>query len=139
MGSHLLLATIGIGCSVIFSDHVHHSKLNSDQLNAYHSVKGIVGFKVQRMSGARVLMSWHTENEQEGISYEVMRKHGKGTPYISLGIVQPKSREGNSADYSFIDINEFADSSFYCLKKTDKDDVVFYSLAKGIGGVEKNR
>ena len=98
MGSHLLLATIGIGCSVIFSDHAHHSKLISDQLTAYHSAKGIVGFKVQRMSGARVLMSWHTENEQEGISYEVMRKHGRGTPYVSLGVVQPKSREGNSAD-----------------------------------------
>jgi hypothetical protein len=140
MGSHLILAAFTIGCSVIFPDSIRSdSKPNSDQIIAFHSVNGIVGFKVQRMSGGRVFLSWHTENEHGGVSFEVLRKHGKGTPYISLGTIEPKSKNSNSADYSFIDMNEFTDSSFYCLKKTNAEDVIFYSLPKGISGLEKNR
>src|SRR5689334_7076031 len=132
MGSHLILAAISIGCSVIFPDVIRSDpRSGSDQIIAFHSVRGIVDFKVQRISGGRVFLSWHTEDEKEGVSYEVMRKHGKGTPYISLGAVEPKSKDSSWADYSFIDVNEFNDSSFYCLKKTNAEDVVFYSLPKG--------
>lgn len=103
------------------------------------STQRLVDFRVLRMSGGRVLITWHTERESANVSFEVMRKHGRGTPYVSLGIVQPKSGNINSADYSFIDINEFADSSFYRVKKTNADDVVFYSLAKGIEGLGRER
>lgn len=98
----------------------------------------VTDFTIQRLSNAKVLIVWHTQDENETIIYEVLRKHGRNTQYISLGVVLPKLKEENFVEYSFIDNNDYTDSSFYCLKKT-ADDVVFYSLAKGVEGVEKER
>ena len=93
---------------------------------------------VHRLSGNRVVVSWHSEGEAAQARFEVMRKHGNGI-YSSLGFVEPKLREDNSADYSFVDVNAFEDSSFYCVKKTDPDGVIFFSLSRGIEGVGKER
>lgn len=93
---------------------------------------------VHRLSGDRVMISWHADAESRQTRFEVMRKHGPGI-FSTLGIVEPKLREDNSADYSFVDINAFADSSFYCVKKTDSEGVVFFSMSRGIEGVGKER
>lgn len=98
-----------------------------------------VDITVQRLSGARVLITWHTRGEGDQVRYEVMRKHGRNTQFISLGMVQPRSKEDGFADYAFIDSNDYPDSSYYCLKKTTVDNVVFYSLTKSVEGVEKER
>jgi len=73
------------------------------------------------------------------VIYEVLLRHKKTEQLVSLGVVKPKSVENNSAEYSFVDINSFSDSSYYCLKKTNADSIIFYSITKGIEGVGKDR
>jgi hypothetical protein len=53
--------------------------------------------------------------------------------------VEAKSRDYNLNDYSFVDINNFADSSFYCVKEISAANVVFFSTWKGIEGIARER
>jgi hypothetical protein len=99
----------------------------------------IFDFTVHRLSGGRVYISWRVEDESPQIIYEVMRMPKKMSWFVSLGIVQPSHQENNSSDYSFIDLNNFSDSSYYRLKKTNTDSVIFYSMTKGVAGIAKNR
>ena len=101
--------------------------------------KKIVDFNVHRFSGEKVFLSWHTEEDSKQIVYEVLRKHERLSQFVSLGIIQPKEIDDNSADYSFIDVNSFEDSSYYCLKRTTQDSVVFFSITKGVEGITMNR
>ena len=140
MRALLLTGIIFFACSSFLSDSYYgYQKPNSEDFNFDKPVKNVFDFTVQRLSGDRVMVSWHTEGEMQQARFEVMRKHEKGKPFASLGIVEPRSREDNSADYSFIDVNVFQDSTFYCLKKTDTDSVVFFSVTRGVGGVGKER
>lgn len=139
MRSHLFIAALFIMYPYLSGKANNMPlKFGCAGINPLQEANTITDFSIQRLSNARVLIIWHTKEENEGVSYEVMRKHGRNTQYISLGEVQPKSREEGLVEYSFIDSNDYADSSFYCLKKT-ADDVVFYSLAKGVEGVERER
>lgn len=132
MRSYLLTAAIFFTCS---------SFLNDDYSSDTKNVKGrnIFDFTVHRLSDERVFISWHTEGESKDVIYEVLRRHKKNEQLVSLGVVQPKSLENNSAEYSFVDINKFSDSSYYCLKKTNADSIIFYSITKGIEGIGKAR
>ena len=91
---------------------------------------------VHRLSGDRVMISWHASGEAAQTRFEVMRKHGTEV-FTSIGVVEPRTIQDNTADYSFIDTNSFEDSSYYCVKKTEPDSVVFFSIARGIAGVER--
>jgi hypothetical protein len=133
MRPFLFTAAFFIICTSFLTD----IEINSKALNNFRW--NTVDITVQRLSGARVLIAWHTQGEGDQVRYEVMRKHGRNTQFISLGIVQPRSKEDGFADYAFIDSNDYVDSSYYCLKKTTVDDVVFYSLTKSVEGVEKER
>jgi len=139
MRSLLLTGIIFLGCSSFLNDgYSLYSKTESGIYPAKAS-NNFFDFTAHRLSGDRVVISWHTENESEQVHFEVMRKHGKNVPFSSLGSVVPKSTEDKSADYSFVDINTFSDSSFYCLKKTDADSIVFFSATKGVEGIGKDR
>lgn len=100
--------------------------------------QNIHDFAVHRLSGGRVLVAWHTEGEPAQIRFEVMRQYRKGQ-FVSLGIISPKSIDGGSIAYSFIDENNLPESSFYRLKKTNSDSVIFYSMAKEVKGLSKER
>ena len=136
MRSYLLTAAIFFLCSSFLKINYPVGRA-ADPKDLMH--KNVFDFTVHRLSGERVVVSWHTKDESDKMIYEVLRKHRKTEPFSSLGVVQPKSREDNSADYSFVDVNDFLDSSYYCLKKTNADSIVFYSITKGIEGVGKER
>jgi hypothetical protein len=110
-----------------YSENIHRSRGNN-----------VFDVTVHRLSGERVMISWHTDGEPVQSRFEVMRKHGIGI-FTSLGVVEPGSTEDNLGDFSFIDVNHFADSSFYCVKETAADSVVFFSVTKGIEGIGKER
>lgn len=103
-----------------------------------NSCKTTIDFTVHRLSGARVYVTWHTVNESGQVRFEVLRRHKTTEPFVSIGVAEPKSQQDGFTDYSFVDTNEYRDSSFYCLKKY-ASDVIFYSLAKGVEGVGKTR
>ena len=136
MRSHLLTAIVVFTCSSFFNekDLCH---LNSR--HRYAATKNIFDFAIHRLSNERVFISWHTANEPGQVIYEVLRRHTKREVFVSLGVVPPNSREDSTADYSFTDINSFPDSSYYCLKKTNADSVIFYSITKGIEGTAEER
>jgi len=134
------LVTGIVACSLFLNDYYSHSLVRVPQnLVSYNSVSGISDFQVIRLSGDRVMISWHTNGDNNIAKIEVMRKHQKGVPFASLGIVEPKSKDDNSADYLFIDVNNFTDSTYYCLKKTSIDSVIFFSISKGVQGAGKQR
>ena len=99
----------------------------------------ILDFNVHRFSGEKVFLSWHSEGDPPQIVYEVLRKQTKLSQFISMGVVEPKSMDDNGCDYSFIDVNSYSDSSYYCLKKTTPDSVIFFSITKGVEGIGRNR
>jgi hypothetical protein len=139
MRSLVLTWIIFVGYGPFLND----SHLTSPR-NEYHtclkkSAKNIFDFTVHRLSGQRVIISWHTQGESDPVRFEVLRKHSNTVPFNSLGEVFPKLKEDNSADYSFVDVNSFSDSSFYCLKKTSSDGVIFFSITKGVEGIGKER
>ena len=137
MRSHLLRGMMFISCSAFLSAGFPVNQ--ESRIDSSNPVKSIFDFTIHRLSGHRVMISWHTQGEPEQVKFEIMRKHGRGIAFSSLGIVEARSKEDNTADYSFIDINNFSDSTFYCLKKTDLDSVVFYSITRGIEGAGKDR
>ena len=135
MRLRLLSAVAFLICSSFLSDR--NFKITSAL--STEGKKNIFDFSIHRLSNERVFISWHTSGDTREVIYEVMRRHSKREMFISLGIVNPVSIENNTADYSFTDINNFSDSSFYCLKKTNEDSVIFYSITKGIEGIAKEQ
>lgn len=99
----------------------------------------IIDFSVQRLSGDRVFISWHTEREGQEVQYEVMRQDGRISQYFSVDVVNPDKQKSVTAisDYSYIDINHNPDSSYYRIKKKTANGVVFFSIPKGVEGVGK--
>jgi hypothetical protein len=100
--------------------------------------KNVFDVTVHRLSGDRVVISWHADEESDQSRFEVMRRQ-RGGIFTSLASVEAKSRDHNLTDYSFVDINSFADSSFYCVKETSASNVVFFSTTRGIEGIAKDR
>ena len=138
MRTYLLGGIICLACSSFSANSdlcagAHRSKIGKLALK-----QNVFELTVHRLSGNRVIISWHCENETAQSRFEVMRKHGTEI-YSSLGIVEPRLAENNSSDFSFVDINTFEDSSFYCVKKTDPGGVVFFSLSRGVEGVGSER
>jgi len=128
MRSHLLTTVVFIICtSFVLNTGKPHSSMN------------VLDFNVHRLRGEKVFLSWHTEGETQQVVYEVLRKHKFLSQFVSLGVVQPKFQNDNTADYSFTDVNNYSDSSYYCLKKTNSDSVIFYSITKGVEGVWNDR
>lgn len=107
----------------------------------FHQSATIFDFFVQRLSGERVLISWHTQNESPGVRFEVMRQDRRASQYFSVDVVNPNKQSGPAsiADYAYIDSNNNADSSFYRIKKKTEDGVVFFSIPKGVEGLGKHR
>ena len=136
MRSLFLTAAVFFTCSAFLNDG---STGNESVLSKHTSTKNIFDLTVRRLSGERVIVAWHTEGDAPGIVYEVLRRHKKRDVFASLGKASPELKQGNTADYSFVDTNNFTDSSYYCLKKTNVDSVIFYSIAKGVEGLGKER
>ena len=135
MRSLLLSAVMLFACSSFLNVYWVTENLKTAEAKS----KNILDLTVRRLSGERVMLAWHTEGDNYKAIYEVLRKHKERDQFISLGVASPESKQDNTADYSFVDTNDFADSSFYCLKKTNADSVVFYSVTKGVEGVGKER
>jgi hypothetical protein len=140
MRSHFVTGIFFYGFSFFWNvPNSVQSKFLSENTSSFSSDYNVSEFNVRRLSGERVIISWHTESELHPVRFEVMRKHEKMKPFVSIGIVEPKTTENNSADYSFIDLNNFADSTLYCLKKITDDRVIFYSASKGVPGKSRDR
>jgi len=140
MRSHFVTGIFFYGFSFFWNvPNSVQSKFLSENTSSFSSGYNVSEFNVRRLSGERVIISWHTESELHPVRFEVMRKHEKMKPFVSIGIVEPKTTENNSADYSFIDLNNFADSTLYCLKKITADSVIFYSASKGVPGISRDR
>lgn len=140
MRSHLLAGIIFTACSSFLNDgYSTAAKPDYERSGLCIPWRSISDFNVHRLSGERVMISWHTESESQLVRFEVMRRHEMSKPFESLGTVQPRAKEDKSADYSFIDLNNFADSTYYCIKKTTTDSVIFYSITKGVEGIGKER
>jgi hypothetical protein len=130
------MAVLFLTCSsFLLEQTVSHTTQPNKSLTG----KKFFDFNVRRFSGEKVFLSWHTEDDSPQIVYEVLRKHKKLSQFVSLGVIKPKSLDGNVADYSFIDVNNYTDSSFYCLKKTAPDSVIFYSITKAVEGTGRSR
>jgi hypothetical protein len=136
MKSHLLTAVFLTCFSFAGRNYLNEHHFTSPLQQSIP--QDIRDFTVHRLSNGRVLISWYTEGEPQQIRFEVMRQYGTG-PFVSLGVVAPKSKEGNTISYAFIDENRFSKISFYRLKKTKPDSVIFYSMAKEVAGVAKER
>lgn len=132
MRSYLLLAALFV---IQSSFYFKTTARCSEFVNA---PKRMLDFNVQRLSGDRVFLSWHTDDLKHTV-YEVLRKHKILSQFVSLGIVQPKPEDGSGSSYAFVDSNNHSDSSYYCLKQTTKDSVIFFSLTKGVEGIGRNR
>lgn len=130
MHSHLLLTLTFFVCFTLG---------NADYSGHRYDSKDFFDFAIHRLSNERVFASWHTASDDKQAIYEVLRKHSKRDTFVVLAIVSPASIQANTADYSFTDINSFPDSSYYCLKKTNGDGVIFYSVTKGIEGTARER
>jgi hypothetical protein len=133
MRSLFLTAAILLTCSSFLNDG------HDDVLSKNVCTKNIFNLTVRRLSGERVIIAWHTDGDSSGIVYEVLRRHSKREVFASLGVVSPELKQDSNADYSFVDTNNFTDSSYYCLKKTNADSVVFYSITKGVEGIGRER
>ncbi len=137
MKSNILVLACLFACSSFVNTNVS-SKANRVHTEVVHSLNVIADFAVLRMSGGRVYIKWRTESESSKVVFEVMRKE-KGSWFMSLGEVEPKASAGDVLEYSFIDKNEFTDSTYYCIRKKNEEGVLFYSLPKAIEGIGGHR
>ena len=138
MRTYVLTAMFFIACSSFVKPAGCPTSSLYFQIVDKGSKKNVFDVTVHRLSGDRVMISWHADGESGQSRFEVMRRHGRGI-FTSLSSVEAKSRDYNLNDYSFVDINNFADSSFYCVKEISAANVVFFSTAKGIEGIARER
>ena len=94
----------------------------------------VIDFRVQRLSGSRVMLSWHAITGQSGLRFEVFRKIGRDGSYNRIGVVRPDAGSRDIMDYSLTDQNNASDSSYYSIRQVDETGVQYHSLAKGVEG-----
>lgn len=132
MRSRILLLRVS-GAAILFccTGFLYYSSLSVN--------RNVFDLSAKRLSGSRVLVSWHTSGETAPVQFEVMRTFSRKTGCRSIAVVRPLDSTGSViADYRFVDAsNESSDTSFYCLKKTRADGVVFYSVVLRVPGVRK--
>jgi hypothetical protein len=130
MKSFLFSATI-----LVISSCQNQFSKNLEKTNPAEStvVSEVMDFQAKRLSGSRVILSWHVKPNQSQNDFLVMRKSGIGGIFEKVGIVKPK--QSNSVnDYVVTDFNESADSSFYSILQVDGKGVKYFSKAKGVEG-----
>ena len=99
-------------------------------------VSEVMDFQVKRLSGSRVMLSWHSEPNKNQNDFLVMRKSGSGGMFEKVGVVKPK--QSNSLnDYVLTDLNECEDSSYYSIMQVDIKGVKYFSLSRGVKGITK--
>lgn len=96
----------------------------------------ILDFKVQRLSKNRVLISWHTEQEQKGGDFGVQRRLDDEGLFKDIGIIQSKSNGDSTLvfDYTFTDVNGFNGRSYYRIKQKNNSGSSFYTPIKTLSG-----
>ncbi|HWJ91405.1 MAG TPA: hypothetical protein VNR87_09860 [Flavisolibacter sp.] len=93
----------------------------------------IVDFTVRRLSKKTVLVSWHTEAEEDNRGFEIERKNGFQGVFLPVGMVSSKaggSKRGPILDYSFLDTNSFSGTSYYRILQKDADGHGYYTVIK---------
>ena len=133
MKSFLIAATITITTSCYNQFSASIQKTNSPGPGI---VSEVMDFEAKRLSGARVLVSWHAQPGQVQNDFLVMRRLGSSGILEKVGTVKPK-RTGTLNDYTITDLNECEDSSFYSLMQVDGKGVKYFSQFKGVKGVRK--
>jgi hypothetical protein len=95
-------------------------------------------FRVHRLSGERVSITWHTEDEKSPAGFEVVRRLGENGAFVTVGFVPAKQAGGHSIiDYSMTDNNTYTGSSYYRLKQTDEKGAAFFTIKKAVAGTGK--
>ena len=77
-------------------------------------------------SGGTVKLEWATATEKEN-DYFAIERSADGTDFEVIGRIDGRGTAGSFTDYSFIDTQPRAGTSFYRLRQTDFSGVVTYS------------
>ena len=115
----------------------NHFSANLQKTNSSEFVVSeVMDFQVKRLSGSRVMVSWHAESNKNQNDFLIMRKSGSGGMFEKVGVVKPK--QSNSLnDYVLTDLNECEDSSYYSIMQVDIKGVKYFSLSRGVKGITK--
>ena len=109
-------------------------KIESVPANNMYTSVAIVNFKLERLSGHRVHISWHTDGADSN-GFILERKLGDNDVYQPVSFIPSKSGSSESiADYDFTDKNPFDGISYYRIRQKDGKGILFYSMAKTVKG-----
>jgi hypothetical protein len=121
------ICLFGASCQNQFSASIQQTNTNQAV------VSDVLDFQAKRLSGSRVILSWHAEPGKSQNDFLVMRKSGNSGLFEKVAVVKPKP-SGSVIDYVLTDINDCPDSSFYSILQVDGKGVKYFSLARGVKG-----
>jgi hypothetical protein len=107
---------------------------------SFHNFRtvAIEDFFLQRLSGARVMLTWHTKGSDTN-GFVVERKMGYNELFFVVGFIEVKASSGKDGivDYEFTDPNNYKGVSYYRIRQKDSKGTTFYSLIHEVTGKEK--
>lgn len=107
------------------------------RIEANHAeFSSIIDFRVQRLSGSRVRISWHALPGREKPRFEILRRIGKNGNFNSVSLVEADNNLSDTIlDYAVTDYNQSRDSSFYTIRQIDENGTRYNSMWRGVPGV----
>lgn len=132
-----VIICITVSCMQTKSVQLGFSKKHKIEESRISNVpySSVVDFRVQRLSGSRVQLSWHAIAGKQKLPFQVMRKIGTDGSYSPVSMIEPgESTQEGLVDYVLTDLNNSSDSSFYAILQVDEKGAKYFSAPKGVEG-----
>ena len=106
--------------------------------NPSYRTVAIEDFIIQRLSGARVYITWHTTGSDTR-GFVVERKMGYNELFLPVSFIEVKSASGRDGivDYEFTDQNNYNGTSYYRIRQKDSKGITFYSRTWEVNGKDR--
>jgi hypothetical protein len=134
------MKSILLGALILYLPHTLFSQQLTERQNIPYLLPGgkpiapaaIVDLNVHRLSGNRVLVSWHTQSEENSKGFFIERKKQDEIAFAPIGFVGSRSmgKDSTITDYSFTDQGGAAGACTYRIRQRDASGVNYYTLGK---------
>lgn len=94
-----------------------------------------LSFEAYRIAPVLVQLDWTTSREIYNATFEVERRYERQEAFVKIGVLPTKAVNGNSSvplSYTFPDVNDYDDWTYYRIKAIGRNGKVTYSEIRAV-------
>lgn len=122
--------------------HLRH--FNELGANEYFAKTALIGsakpamflsFEAYRIQPTQVQLDWTTSREIYNARFEIERRYERDPEFVKIGVLPTKAINGNSStplSYTYPDLNDYDDWTYYRIKAIGKNGKVVYSEVRAV-------